>query len=246
MKIQPSNITKSSRKKIIDPLECFLKPKPDELSQEEFDDAKSFATENPVRIQQNLREVAYGRFYQRFSFEEIASALSLDINSLIYTAIYDNWFEKVKKEKKIRGGETVERADKTLMSVLMKVLDATQVVYSHQLTQVMQNPEMANECSLIPKSIKELKELASIFQSLQSKEVPTETKSAGVTTVNVQNLISSGNAPIQKSTQNIPKALSDSSESGDFLNDAIEVDSADHEAEKQLNILKLLRKAKGG
>jgi hypothetical protein len=245
MKIQPSNIIKNGRRKIIDPLDCFSNPKPSELTQEEFDDARSFAMENPTRIQQNLREVAYGRFYQRFSFEEIASTLSLDINSLIYTAIYDNWFEKVKKEKRVRGGETVERADKTLMSVLMKVLDATQVAYSHQLSQVIQNPELANECSLIPKNIKELKELASIFQSLQSKEVPTENKSNGVTTVNVQNLISSaGGVSSQRTVPTTAKSLPEHSESGDFLCD--DINDSSEEAAKQLNILNLLKKAKGG
>lgn len=200
MKIKPTNLP-VTRKTANDPLECFSKPKPTEISDEDWECAKTWAHGSRTRIPSNLRELAYRRFYQQYSFDDIASKFELDVGCVIYTAIYDDWFTKIKKEKRVRGSDGVERLDKDMKDILTDIVQGLSISYTEQFKAVQQGTMSASECNLIPKNLKEVQILLAMIQTLQPKEVPIESKSASsVTNVNVQNLIAGNNGLPNKTT----------------------------------------------
>jgi hypothetical protein len=188
-----------TRKKMRDPVECFNRERPPEISEEDWDDAKSYALSNPnpERVPSAVRELAYRRYHQQYSFDEIADHFNLDLGRVIYTAITDDWFNRSKREARVRGSASVERADVGLKELIIDILEATSATYTHQLRKVIQDPSKADECNLIPKTLTDVKVVVSLLQSLQAKEVPVEGSRVvavpSVTNVNVQNLISGTN-----------------------------------------------------
>jgi hypothetical protein len=240
MKIKPTNIP-VTRKKANDPLDCLGAGKPTEISDEEWESAKSWAHNNPARIPSEIRELAYRRFYQQYSFEDIASKFDIDVGCVIYTAIYENWFNKIKKEKKVRGSDGIERLDKDMRDVLTDIVQGLSAAYTHQLQSVMLDPSKANECQLIPKNLKEVQILFNMIQTLQSKDIPTDTKTIPtVTNVNVQNLIA-GNTTNSMTHSTQLKEITSNTVTPSFY------DNSDNEEEDEGDDeLDLLLRAKGG
>ena len=189
MKIQPSN----KRDIINSPITKLDRAKPAEISDSEWEEVNSWArsTKDLSKLQAQIKDTAYRRYYQEYSFQEIADWLSVESGRVIFTAIADNWFSKVKSERRVRESSSMEKTDKTQKELLHGILDATLCVYERQLKRAIEDPDAASECGLIPKNLKELQTLMLMVQSMQSKEIPTSSPKPSVTNISVQNLISS-------------------------------------------------------
>lgn len=248
MKIQPSN----KRDIINRPVAVFDQPKPDEISKEDWEEAKEWAktTKDFSKLQAQIKDTAYRRFYLEYTFREIADWLSVDIGKVIYTAVSDNWFTKVKGERRVRGSSAMEKTDKSQKELLHGIMDATLCVYERQLKRAMEDPEAAAECGLIPKNLKELQTLMSMVQSMQSKEIPKPgLVQPSVTTINVQNLMSSGNGSPTVATKSSEvtrlAAPSDDEDDEDSL-DGIVTKRDEEEEDEDEDALSILLKAKNG
>jgi hypothetical protein len=129
-----------------------------------------------------------------------------------------------------------------MKDVLTDIVQGLNVAFTQQLKDVQNGILKPEECSLIPKNLKEVQVLFTMIQSLQPKEVPVESKSsASVTTVNVQNLIAGNNTATTASSQSSAlKELAATSPSMiPYEDDDNELDESDDEFD-------LLLRAKGG
>lgn len=241
MKIQPSN----KRDVINRPISVIEKGKPSEISDEEWEEVKEWSqtSKDVSKLQAQVKDTAYRRFYQEYTFREIADWLSVDIGKVIFTAISENWFSKVKSERRVRGSSSMEKTDKAQKELLHGIMDATLCVYERQLKRAMEDPDVAAECGLIPKNLKELQTLMSMVQSMQSKEIPKPgIAPSTVTTINVQNLMSgnsSGGAPTVATRTSEVSQLSAPSDDND-LDEIIDTEEEEEDA------LSILLKAKNG
>jgi hypothetical protein len=241
MKIQPSN----KRDVINRPISVIEKGKPSEISDEEWEEVKEWSqtSKDVSKLQAQVKDTAYRRFYQEYTFREIADWLSVDIGKVIFTAISENWFSKVKSERRVRGSSSMEKTDKAQKELLHGIMDATLCVYERQLKRAMEDPDVAAECGLIPKNLKELQTLMSMVQSMQSKEIPKPgITPSTVTTINVQNLMSgnsSGGAPTVATRTSEVSQLSAPSDDND-LDEIIDTEEEEEDA------LSILLKAKNG
>jgi hypothetical protein len=204
-------------------MSCFSLPKPADISEEQWDIAKTHASMIGTRLPQQTEDAAFYFFVLGDALEDIAARLNLPIGVMVYTCLMSKWHEKRKALTKEASKNKMQRADQAAVDLLTDAIIATTAIYRTQIAQAMRDPEKAKDCPFIPKNLKEIETLLKLFKSFDASNLPQQTQPN--IHLNIANML--GNRPRVES-----------------VDEPLEIESPNEARQDRLRVLELLKAVK--
>lgn len=162
--------------------------KPNDLSELAWEAGKQWATVYGNKLPKEVEQNCFYYYVLDEEYEDISAKLNINLGQLVYTAMHNGWHIKKTALKSIKPGAKLNKASIASEDLIADTVIATAAVYRSKLAEVISDPSKAGECAIIPKNLKELQALVSLFQMMQplnpkDKMQPT---SVNVNIANVQ------------------------------------------------------------
>jgi len=207
-------------------MSCFSLPKPSDITQEQWDLAKSHATITGNFLPQQTEDAAFYFYLLGDSWDDISARLNIPMGVVIYTCLMNKWHEKRKVLTKEASKNKLQRADQAAIDLLTDAIVATTAIYRSQIAQAMRDPEKAKECPFIPKNLKEIETLLKLFKSFDASNLPQQQNQPNIH-LNIANMLGQQ-----------PRVQVDSAE------EPIQLERPDEVRQDRLRVLELLKAVK--
>jgi hypothetical protein len=187
-----------------DRMACFTTAKPRDISDDQWEQAKTHATVSGNKLSAQSEDAAFYFFLLGDTWEDIAVRLNLPIGLLLYTCLNNKWHEKRTVLTKTASKNKLQKADQAAMDLLTDSVVATTAIYKSQITAAMRDPANAANCPFIPKNFKELQTLLQLLKMFQGESINGNQPNISF---NIANMVGTSQAKTQVASTATPDML---------------------------------------
>ena len=172
--------------------------KPDGISDYMWNAARDYAVVSQDKLKKETADPCFYYFMLGEELEEISSKFNLPAGILSFTAIVDGWPKRRDAILTAVPGSKAQKAENAAVDLITDSIIATTAIFRQQLEDVIKDPSKFKECALIPRNLKELKNLIEMLDTLSPDKDKGGNK--GGTNIYLNNMI--------RANQNNPDLLS--------------------------------------